>query len=603
MIRQTVNKTAIAATIVAAALLALAAAGCTDPSDGGSLKPNRQPETRLSNVPPPGTISTSPLVSLSWLGDDADGFVVAYRYRWSFQLSSTSPVEYKPYTYILNITVGGLALIMKGDETVAPDVYRFFSTLPPEGLDTARLNALAQGDTIEIVGVRLFASNPDFERYPTHESPSRGTFIFDSQDSLNPHTFEVAAIDNNGALDPTPATVDFFTPIVPPPDVLVQSGPNDTVLILNEFTDTYEGSTFTFQGFDPNSRTIEYSWVVDRDLWPAESLEAKWSPFSLDPTARIKGSDLPDPYATSHRIYVRARNEFGSISTRGYFTRPVNVGTDSARQDTFWAYRDFYTIYPKFAIPGTEQRILIIDNSFEWDTLAVMPSRPNRATLMQYYRDMYDAIGLAGKYDIYDVEYNVSLSGSWPGLGVLGNYSLIHVVGDVVNGFNRVPTISARSQSKLIDYCYAGGKVLINGWNLTRPDNLPASTTFWNNILHILNQQPALPFQFVGARHQTIPDAVQYPDAPLDTTKLDSAWTGALGPMNVYQAYGFGEIIYRYDSKDDVLFPVTLEGAVLGIRYIGLTYDVIYLGFPLYYIEQPAAIEVLRKAFRDLKHL
>jgi hypothetical protein len=30
---------------------------------------------------------------------------------------------------------------------------------------------------------------------------------------------------------------------------------------------------------------------------------------------------------------------------------------------------------------------------------------------------------------------------------------------------------------------------------------------------------------------------------------------------------------------------------------------VIYLGFPLYYIEQPAAIEVLRKALRDLHHL
>lgn len=579
-------------------------ASCTEPDKPGEKLPNRTPETRLSNVPPPGTISTSPLVTLSWVGDDADGFVTAYRYRWSFRLDQGSPFQYKEWTYILNIQAGGLAFIIEIDTaTDAPGIYKFFSTLPPEGLDTLRLNALARGDTIEIEGVRLYASNPDGNRYPTHQNPSRGTFIFDSQDTLNPHVFEVAAIDNNGALDPTPATLDFTTPRVPPPDVVVQSGPTDTVLILNEFTDTYAGTEFTFQGFDPNSRTIEYSWVVDRDLWPPESLETKWSPFSLSPRARIKGSDLPDPFATSHRLYVRARNEFGSISTRGYFTRPVNVGTDSARADTFWAYRDFQTIYPEFAKPGATQRILLINNTFNWDTLAVPPHRPARAALLTYYQQLYDALGLTGKYDVFNVPYNTTLVGDWPGLGVMGQYSLIHVMGDINNEFYRAPIITARSQSKLIDYCYAGGKVLINGWNLTRGDIIPPTTVFWNNILHILNQIPATGPQYVGAKRQAIPDPTQYPDAPLDTTKLDPSWGGAMPSFHVYQAYGFGEIIYRYDSKDNIVFPLPLEGGVLGIRYIGLTYDVIYLGFPLYFTEQSAAVEVLRKAFQDLRHL
>jgi hypothetical protein len=599
MIRQTKHRSILFILIVSAVLLAILAAGCTEPSDKGSLKANRPPESRLSNVPPPGTISTSPLVSLSWLGDDADGFVVAYRYRWSFQLSSTSPIEYKPYTYILNIMVGGLALIMDGTEADAPVVYKYFSTLPPEGLDTTRLNQLARGDTVEFEGVPVWASNPDDERYPAHESPSRGTFIFDSQDTLNPHTFEVSAIDNNGALDPSPATVDFFTPIVPPPDVLVSSGPSDTVLVLDDFTDTYEGTVFTFQGFDPNSRTIEYSWIVDRDEWPEDIRDSMWSPFSLDPTATVKGSDLPEHYRTNHRMYVRARNEFGSISTRGYFTRPVNVGTDSARQDTFWAYRDFNTIYPEFAKPGATQRILIINNTFDWDTLAVPPVKPSRDSLTQYYREMYDAIGLSGKYDIYNVTYTPSLQGTWPGLGVIGQYSLVHIVGDVTNDFNRVPSISLGHQGKITDFCNVGGKVLINGWNLTRGDNMPPSGNFWNNILHILTQVAVTAPQFVGARHQTIPDDAQYPDVSLDQAKLDSAWLGAMPAYHIYQAYGFGEIIYRYDAKDEPRY----DDGVVGIRYIGLTYDVIYLGFPLYYIEQPAAIEVLRKALRDLHHL
>jgi hypothetical protein len=596
-------------------VFAVALFGCTEPDDGGTKYPNNPPQTRLSNVPPPGIISSSPLLTLSWLGDDADGYVVAYRYRWSFQLNSGSPVEYKDYTYILNITIGGLALILDlhnpGDTAAAPDVYQFFATLPPEGLDTLRLNQLARGDTVEFAGVRVYASNPDGERYPTHQNPSRGTFIFDSQDTLNPHTFEVAAIDNNGWVDPDPATVDFFTPLVDPPDAIVTGGPalTDTVLILDNLTDTYDGIEFTFQGFDPNSRTIEYSWVVDRDLWPAESLEAKWSPFSLSTSARIKGSDLPDHYATSHRIYVRARNEFGSISTRGYFTRPVNVGTDSARADTFWAYRNFNTVYPLFARnPAPPQRILLIMNVFNWDTLAVLPYRPSRADVRQYYIDLYNSLGLAGKYDIFDVEYTPSLTGAWPGLGALGQYSMVHVVGDVVNEFNRVPSIANSSQTKLIAYCYAGGKLLMNGWNLTRPDNMPANTTFWNNILHIANQFSVPVAEYIGARHQTIPDPTQYPDAPLDMAKLDTAWHGALPAFNIYQAYGFGQIAYRYDALHDnavllVGAPIPIENGVLGIRYLGLTYDSIYLGFPLYYTEQAAALEVLRRAFQDLKHL
>lgn len=568
--------------------------GCTECDECGAVLPNRMPETRLSNVPPPGTISTSPLVTLSWLGDDADGYVVAYRYRWSFRLSPADPFEYKPYTYILNIMSGGLAMIIEGDETDAPKVYKFFSTLPPEGLDTTRLNALARGDTIEIEGVRLYASNPDDERYPTHESPSKGTFIFDSQDILNPHTFEVSAIDNLGAVDSTPATVDFSTPKVPPPNSIVAVGPTDTVLVLNEFTDTFEGIYFEFQGFDPNSRTIEYSWVIDKDQWG--SAPVPWSEFSLNPGVRVKASDFPDPYAVNHTIYVRARNEFGSIDTLGYFTRPVNVGTDSARLDTFYARRNFQTIYPSFAIPGTPQRILIINNSFDWDTLAVLPHKPAWSTLIQYYRDLYDGLGLAGKYDII----NVGATPDFPGRGVLGQYSLVHFVGDITNDFNRYASFSSGNQQKIKDYCYVGGKFLMNGWNTTRADNLPPSTEFWNYILHILNQQPAIGPEYVGSVHQTIPDAVQYPDAPLDQAKLDTAWHGAMPAFYVYQAYGFGEIIYRYDSKSNIFF---LEGVPLGIRYIGLTYDVIFLGFPLYYTEQPAAMEILRKALQDLNHL
>ena len=69
--------------------------GC-EPDDPGEENPNRVPETRLSNIPPDSITSTSPLLALSWLGDDPDGFVTAYRYTWTFQPSPSDPVEKNP---------------------------------------------------------------------------------------------------------------------------------------------------------------------------------------------------------------------------------------------------------------------------------------------------------------------------------------------------------------------------------------------------------------------------------------------------------------------------------------------------------------------------
>jgi hypothetical protein len=58
-----------------------------EPKEPGTQYPNEKPVTRLSNVPPPDdtTRTTSPRVSLNWVGDDPDGYVVGFRYRWNFR--------------------------------------------------------------------------------------------------------------------------------------------------------------------------------------------------------------------------------------------------------------------------------------------------------------------------------------------------------------------------------------------------------------------------------------------------------------------------------------------------------------------------------------
>ncbi|HLX13206.1 MAG TPA: hypothetical protein VKS81_10380, partial [Bacteroidota bacterium] len=50
----------------------------------GVVNTDIPPITRLANVPPPDTIITAqnPRLTLSWVGDDPDGYVVAFKYRW-----------------------------------------------------------------------------------------------------------------------------------------------------------------------------------------------------------------------------------------------------------------------------------------------------------------------------------------------------------------------------------------------------------------------------------------------------------------------------------------------------------------------------------------
>lgn len=574
----------------------------------GELYEKLNPETRLSNVPPDGITSQNPRLTLSWIGDDADGFVVAYKYRWNFRLTAADTFQYKPWTTILNYSLNNLALIMLGDETVAPKVYRFFATLPPEGLDAATVALFAQGDTVTIEGVRLVASNPDTRdgvevRYPVHVNPNSGTFIFDSQDVLNPHTFEILAIDNDGLIDATPATLYFNTPQVAAPVTEILSSPADTVLVLDYTTDTFDGIPFTYQGIDENSRTLDFQWVVDKDIWLATTGRIPWTEFSPSTTARVNASHFPDPFATTHTFYVRARNEFGSIDTTGYFTRTVGEAGGGTRIDTFYARRTFHTVYPAFMRSGYTPRTLLINNSFDFDTLAINPTRPNAAMLEQYYRDLYAAIGKTEGVD-YDI-WRVGAT-SFPGRGLLGRYDKVHFFGDVVNFENykwsRVTgtdkNFSPGRQSVLTDYCYIGGKLLLNGWNCVRTDQISFVQNFYRNILHVSQQQNVVKFPIIPGELATEYAGAfgvagsGYVDAPLDQAKVDTSFHGGLPWSWVFQLSGFGEIIYRYNAKTD---PSFFEGQAVGIRYLGITYDVFFLSFPLYYTEQSAAVEILRK--------
>ncbi len=584
-----------------------------NPKDPGTPLQNIPPITRLANIPPPQdtVVTQNPRLTLYWVGDDPDGFVTGFRYRWSFRLNKEAPFQYKPYKYLLNIIIAGYALLADTqDPTVIPGVYKYFATLPPEGLDAFRVDTLARGDTITVNGVRIYASNSDSIRipnrfpavrtkneFPVHVNPNGGTFIFDSQDTLNLHTFEVSAIDNLGALSTSPAEVSFETPQVPPPKTTV-SGPIDTVLVLDHVTDTFPGIQFNFSAVDPNSRTIDYSWVVDKDQWPQGQIP--WSPFDPSQTAFVNASNFPDPYATNHTFYVRARNEFGSIDTLGYYInilRDPNTN-DSIGVDTIYARWSFHTLYPLFKRPDISytQRILLVNVAYN-DTSG-FPGHITADSLDSYYRTMFDAMGKQGKYDIVQVHPDIPDGDGkgFPTLGSLSPYSMVFLYGDVVDGFQKTRHLLVGGRLGVLSaYCFVGGKLISSGWGLRGPLN-SQQTDFFAGIPHIQIDSYLLTNVFTGP----LKGYQGYPDIQVDPARLDTAWHGVLSNMWTATPVGFGEYIYTFTYNQTTPFGTTTLTADMAVRYLGVTFDCVWFGIPLYYMQETQALATLQKAMQDI---
>ncbi len=614
----------------------------------GTQYQNIPPFTHLSNVPPPDSfiVTSNQLLTLSWIGNDPDGFVTAFRYRWTFRQNTASPYQFKNWTTVLNLwnILGAganrnqpFALMTDASPAHVPAIYHYFAVLL-SGLSDSAAAALWRGDSITVLGSNVWASNPITEPFPVHTTPTTGTFIFDSPDSLNPHTFMVEAIDNLGAIG-LPDSVRFATPRVKAPQTQIIQWPVDTVMVLNDPSVTFPGVYFSYEGFDANSRTLDYQWVIDKDQWPPDSIP--WSPFSQQTHVFVTARNFPDPVAHKHTFYVRARNEFGVIDTLGIFINQAHDANNNLIPgvfDTVRANVDFYTLYPPFALPGYVPRTLFLNFSHDWtlEVPQVTPTTPNQQMTTDFYTQMLNNIGLSGKYDVFNVTVDAAKNELFPGRGTLGLYNLVVIAADAIDygqtllkaknyNYNAAtPSVSSSIKSKLVDYCNVGGRMIISSWALPWSYNagidtagLGTSGDFMSYICHMQDLVPDPPnlslinqnyVGFLGAKGEN-----GYPDVVFDTTRADtSLWGAGLQWIYTGRPYGFGEILYTFLSDSNNyhfrIQPPTYFGfpTVVASRYIGVTYRVIYFGFPLYYIQvpgsadNPSATAILRKAYSDI---
>jgi hypothetical protein len=523
-------------------------------------------------------------------------------------------------------------------EKVVYNVYHYFATLPTTGLDTTRQRKLANGDSIMISGVPVWASNSDTVAFPVHVNPNSGSFIFNSNDSIDAHTFEIVAIDNNN-LDSKMDSVRFNTTRVPPPVTTMVPGggpdPNDTVYISDHVTDTFKGLIFTFQASDPNSPVILYSWSVDSIRWSA------WSPNTQ---ANVTLADLEDAngkYDTSrvhHTFAVRSENEFGSEDTLGYYVTQCDTCSkpDTIRGANTWG---FNAIYPRFLRKGYVPRTLIINNSYEYGPVYKADvAHPDTAMLYAYYRTLLNSAGMQGRYDFWDVDDQY-----FPHRAVLANYDQIIFVADLVrdrglfpwtyydfpdtihkNPIDQDPTnFGAENEDILLDWCYIGyinngvrqgGKLIISSWNLVGGNN-SASFPLDSLIIHG-RVDPFLGVCFdssgihevfgtdsTGDFDSAIGDGTTdlYPTVTVDPAKIDTArWGHGLPFMRTVLPIGFAEYLYDYNRNfgfNTAACPTFSTN--IGTIYQGVTFSCIYFGFPLYYINSSDAIIVFQRAIQD----
>ncbi len=574
---------------VVCSIISLAIWNCRDPM--GVPRGNTFPETRLANVPADDTLAiyirlgSIPEQTLFWVGDDPDGYVIAYRYRWTdfYQGQAVST----GWTTILNITnLAGTILdtliLVRGNPSSVFRIYSFFATLDPndlvtrerirDSLSTGRAFAVPYFDGV-VPGDSVVGANP-----VTTAAPTKGIFIFYSPSDSNMHRFEVASIDNKDAEDPKPARTHFWTLRSPAPSVFFATVPLNGQWVLRYPTETNPGLTFTFGALDPSTDQRDYSWVID------DTLDAtRWSPWSPQAFGVVTAIHFQQTGSDTHTIFLRARNRWGVIGS----ILP----------------RKFTAAVPPIDDPNWPKRTLIINNCKVLGTGGV-----DSNLVKQFYTEVMDSLGRTGMFDIWTVATPHPPLGSYaiPQREVLSRYTSILFLFEQplpipTLGTDALRRIDATKQALLKEYLRIGGKLIYSG---TPSVSVAISNyTAWaDTIFHVA----PLPFQqntqldFVGAK-----GSLGYPNVRLDSMKIPADSGIAIRNIAVSYPRGFGQVIFLFDSKRD---SAGFENAPIGIRHLApaaipparQTYSVVYFGFPLYYAMKGDVIQSMRKAFQDV---
>ena len=127
----------------------------------------------------------------------------------------------------------------------------------------------ARGDTYYFPAEDEWAETTGTEITIPFESSDEDLITEDGDTiSRNLQIFEVAAIDNEGAIDTSPAVLMFWTLANKLPETeIIYPAEGDTFLALTYTTATWRGIKVSWTATDPDGEVMDYRWRVDSLVW------------------------------------------------------------------------------------------------------------------------------------------------------------------------------------------------------------------------------------------------------------------------------------------------------------------------------------------------
>ncbi len=355
--------------------------------------------------------------------------------------------------------------------------------------------------------------------------------IFESSDTLNQQIIQVRSMDDDSAVDPTPAEKYLFTPRTYYPVTTINSPVNNSQFYyLDEMTDWWQGIKLNFSASDKDGEIVEYGWSLDDNdfIW------------TTDTVVNLTSDIFIDGVSGKHTIKVISKDNTNLI-------------------DTIGAEIKFTFIKPEF-----NKNILIIDDTEERH----FPSSASRsdAVVDSIYNKLFSPDS--------SIDYKEN---GMPSKTILGNYKLVIWHSDNPSSIHHL----VAQEEKIQDYLNVGGNLIVSGWQVLKQfafdQNFPMEYeegSFVRDYLHVTAAQAH------GGLFGDFTQASGYRGTP--TLVLDGAlmkgfpYNEKLKLIEVMIPGPFTEVLSTYLGEDKELskYPV-------GISYLGTQYNVITLTFPL----------------------
>jgi len=376
------------------------------------------------------------------------------------------------------------------------------------------------------------------------------TIPFVSDSALNKQIFSVRAIDNNGSPSDTPATRIFFTRRAVPPVTRIvtpsRNAPSREYFVISQITDWWQGIRMVIGADDPDGATVVgYAWAIDSGPWH----------WMTDTVVHIPPSEFSSLTGT-HLLRAISRDNTNLIDPVG---------------DTM----SIQLVNPTFT-----KRVLIIDETDETTFPAGM--RYTDAQIDSFYSAIF------GTTDSWDYFANAK---KIPPRSTLGQYRLI-----VWHADNRPITAETahflRNHADVLqDYLDVGGKLFMSGWRILKSfrwnDPFPVGFepgTFVFDYLHIVSaDETILNGDFTFAQGYG-----GLSDVAVDSVKLANVfpYSGKLAQINFMGEQnigGFAKKAFLYQNAGNSTY-FRYRGQTCGIIYYGTSFDVVVLGFPMFFM-------------------